>query len=255
MSPCEAGSAPANVEVASVGIDRPLVWLYRGWQDLWRAPVISLAYGAVVAAGGGMILITTAWLPYLFAAAVSGFVLIAPVLATGLYEVSRRHAEGKTAGFDTFVASWRRNPSGMAAFALFLLLAGTAWQVISVVMVALFYQGEAMSPLSLILAVVREDRYLPLFITYLVIGGSLAALVFAASVVSVPMLVDRDCDLFEAITTSLRAVGQNPAPLAVWAALIMILSGLGFATLMLGFVIIMPWLGHASWHVYRDLVP
>jgi uncharacterized membrane protein len=93
-----------------------------------------------------------------------------------------------------------------------------------------------------------------LFIVYMGVGGVIAALVFAASVVSMPMLVDRRCDLLCALTTSLSAVAESPAPLAFWALIIMLLSALGFATALLGFVIILPWLGHASFHAYRELV-
>jgi uncharacterized membrane protein len=85
-------------------------------------------------------------------------------------------------------------------------------------------------------------------------GGFLAAAVFALSVVSMPMLIDRRCDLISALVTSVNAVAENPLPLAVWAVIIMLLTGLGFATALVGLVLVMPWLGHASFHAYRDLV-
>jgi uncharacterized membrane protein len=93
-----------------------------------------------------------------------------------------------------------------------------------------------------------------LFLAYLGIGGIVAAFVFALSVVSVPMLLDRKCDLLQAMQASIGAVAENPLPLALWATLIMILTAAGFATGLLGFIVVMPLLGHASWHAYRDLV-
>jgi uncharacterized membrane protein len=78
--------------------------------------------------------------------------------------------------------------------------------------------------------------------------------VFALSVTSMPMLVDRRCELLCALATSVNAVAENPLPLAFWAVIIMLLTGLGFATALVGLVVVMPWLGHASFHAYKDLV-
>lgn len=255
-APCvPAGTFP---EVKKIGFAAPWRWLARGWADLWLQPRVSLFYGLVVALAGGLILVTTAHLPYLFNAAITGFMLIAPVLASGLYELSRRYLhetpENESVTLMASLAAWRRNPSGLAGFALLALLAGTAWQIVSVVLMALFYKGNAMSPLAMTGEILRHPQYMPLFLVYIGVGGVLAALVFAASVVSLPMLVDRRCSLLCGLITSIAAVAENPLPLAFWALIIMLLTGLGFATVLLGFVVILPWLGHASFHAYRDLV-
>jgi uncharacterized membrane protein len=134
------------------------------------------------------------------------------------------------------------------------LLAGTAWQVLSLVIVAMLYKGSAMQPLAVVVEILRDPQYTGLFLAYLGIGGIVAAFVFALSVVSVPMLLDRKCDLLQAMQASIAAVAENPLPLALWATLIMILTAAGFATGLLGFIVVMPLLGHASWHAYRDLV-
>lgn len=240
--------------VRAVGFDAPLRWLGAGWRDMWRQPGASLFYGLCVAAAGGLILAITARLPYLFTAAISGFLLVSPMVATGLYELSRRYLAGEPAPLVESMVAWRRNPSGLVGFALLSLLAGTAWQVISVVLVALLYKGTALNPADMIIEIVRSPQYMTLFIAYMGVGGLIAALVFAASVVSMPMLIDRRCDLLCALSTSLAAVAESPIPLAFWALVIMLLSVLGFATALLGFIIILPWLGHASFHAYRDLV-
>jgi uncharacterized membrane protein len=155
--------------------------------------------------------------------------------------------------FDSMFA-WRRNPSGLVGFALLSILAGTAWQVASVVIVALFYKGPAMAPMAMMIEVVVNPQHYLLFFIYVCAGGFLAALVFAVSVVSMPMLVDRRCDLLTALSTSVNAVAENPLPLALWAFILMLLTGLGFATALVGLVLFLPWLGHASFHAYRDLV-
>ena len=207
-----------------------------------------------IAVAGAVILGVTARLPYLFAAAITGFLLVAPMLAAGLYELSRRYLAGEQATLVDSMWAWRRNPSALVGFALLSILAGTAWQVASVVIVALFYKGPALAPMAMMIEVLVNPQHYLLFFVYMCVGGLLAALVFAVSVVSMPMLVDRRCDLLTALVTSVNAVAENPLPLALWATILMLLTGLGFATLLLGMIVILPWLGHASVHAYKDLV-
>lgn len=232
----------------------PFAWLAAGWRDLWRQPAASLFYGVCIALAGAAILAVTAQLPYLFTLAVSGFMLVAPLLATGLYELSRRYLAAEEAPLRASMRAWQRNPAGLLGFGLLSLLAVTAWQVISVVMIALYYSGPALAPLDLILEILRDPDYTLLFLAYIGGGGMIAALVFAASVVTVPMLLDRRCELSSALSTSLAAVAENPLVLAFWALLIMLLTLVGFATFLIGFVFILPWLGHASFHAYKALV-
>ena len=254
MSQASAVSPAPTSGIRSIGFAAPLGWLARGWQDLWRQPAASLFYGVAIAVAGAVILGVTARLPYLFAAAITGFLLVAPMLAAGLYELSRRYLAGERATLVDSMWAWRRNPSALVGFALLSILAGTAWQVASVVIVALFYKGPALAPMAMMIEVLVNPQHYLLFFVYMCVGGLLAALVFAVSVVSMPMLVDRRCDLLTALVTSVNAVAENPLPLALWATILMLLTGLGFATLLLGMIVILPWLGHASFHAYKDLV-
>lgn len=254
MSQASAVSPAPTSGVRSIGFAAPLGWLARGWQDLWRQPAASLFYGVAIAVAGAVILGVTARLPYLFAAAITGFLLVAPMLAAGLYELSRRYLAGEQATLVDSMWAWRRNPSALVGFALLSILAGTAWQVASVVIVALFYKGPALAPMAMMIEVLVNPQHYLLFFVYMCVGGLLAALVFAVSVVSMPMLVDRQCDLLTALGTSINAVAENPLPLALWAAILMTLTGLGFATALVGLILFLPWLGHASFHAYKDLV-
>ncbi len=240
--------------VRRVGFGAPLDWLGRGWKDLWRQPGASLFYGVAVAVTGAVILGVTASLPYLFAAAITGFLLVAPMLAAGLYELSRRYLADEPVTVHDSMKAWKRNPSCMIGFGLLSILAGTLWQVISATILAVFYQGPPLAPQAMMIQVLINPQHYLMFFVYMGAGGVLAAVVFACSVVSMPMLIDRRCDLISALSTSVNAVAENPLPLAAWAAIIMLLTGLGFATALVGLVIIMPWLGHASFHAYRDLV-
>jgi uncharacterized membrane protein len=252
--PVAEATAPVLPGVRRVAIAAPLGWLGKGWQDLWRQPTASLFYGVAVAVTGAVILGVTASLAYLFAAAVTGFLLVAPMLAAGLYELSRRYLAGEPATLTDSMLAWKRNPSALVSFGLLSILAGTAWQVVSVVIVALFYKGTALQPMAMVIEVLVNPQHYLMFFIYMGAGGLLAAVVFALSVVSMPMLVDRRCELLCALTTSVNAVAENPLPLALWAIIIMLLTALGFATALIGLVLIMPWLGHASFHAYKELV-
>jgi uncharacterized membrane protein len=252
--PVAEATAPVLPGVRRVAITAPLGWLGKGWQDLWRQPAASLFYGVAIAVTGAVILGVTASLAYLFAAAVTGFLLVAPMLAAGLYELSRRYLAGEPATLTDSMLAWKRNPSALVSFGLLSILAGTAWQVVSVVIVALFYKGTALQPMAMMIEVLVNPQHYLMFFIYMGAGGLMAAVVFALSVVSMPMLVDRRCELLCALTTSVNAVAENPLPLALWALIIMLLTGLGFATALVGLVLVMPWLGHASFHAYKELV-
>jgi uncharacterized membrane protein len=247
-------SCRINPGVRRIGFGAPLDWLRRGWKDLWRQPGASLFYGIAVAVAGAVILGVTAGLPYLFAAAITGFLLVSPMLAAGLYELSRCYLADEPVTVYDSMKAWQRNPSCMIGFGLLSILAGTLWQVISAVIVAVLYKGPPLAPLDMIIQVLINPQHYLMFFVYMCSGGFLAAVVFALSVVSMPMLIDRRCDLISALVTSVSAVAENPLPLAVWAVVIMLLTGLGFATALVGLVLVMPWLGHASFHAYRDLV-
>ena len=252
--PVAEATAPVLPGVRRVAITAPLSWLGKGWQDLWRQPAASLFYGVAIAVTGAVILGVTASLAYLFAAAVTGFLLVAPMLAAGLYELSRRYLAGEPATLTDSMLAWKRNPSALVSFGLLSILAGTAWQVVSVVIVALFYKGTALQPMAMMIEVLVNPQHYLMFFIYMGAGGLMAAVVFALSVVSMPMLVDRRCELLCALTTSVNAVAENPLPLALWAVIIMLLTGLGFVTTLVGLVLVMPWLGHASFHAYKELV-
>lgn len=252
--PVAVSPAPTSPKIRQIGFGAPLKWLRLGWADLRRQPAVSLFYGIAIAVTGAVILGLTANLPALFAAAITGFLLVAPMLLAGLYELSRRYLANEPASLVDSMRAWKRNPSGLVGFALLSILAGTMWQLVSMGIVVLLYRGKPLGPLDMMIEVLINPRHYLMFFTYICVGGLLAALVFALSVVSMPMLVDRRCDLLCALAASVNAVAENPLPLAFWAFIIMLLTGLGFATALVGLILVMPWLGHASFHAYKDLV-
>jgi len=149
---------------------------------------------------------------------------------------------------------WRHNRAAISLFGLVLALTLLAWERISAVLFALFYGGDVPELTRFLEDVLFSGRYLDFVVAYFAAGAVLAVVVFCISVVSLPLMLDRDMDTVAAILTSLRAVRANPGAMLVWAALIALLMALGYATLMIGVVVIFPLLAHATWHCYRDVV-
>lgn len=243
----------APLPVRRIDPARPFAWLVLGYRDLLAAPGASLVHGLLIAVGGLVILTLTlrAWL--LMPGALSGFLLVGPILATGLYELSRRRAQGERPRLAHAVAAWRRGTRPLVVLGLVLFAAATAWVLASALLFRLFVTARIEAPLDF-LRYAAADQGALLFWLWLLAGGLGAAIVFALTVVSAPLLLDRAVGVRSALLTSVRAVGDNPLPMALWAALIMALAMASMATVMVGFVFTVPIIGHATWHAYRDLV-
>ena len=240
--------------VRRVAPDAPFRWLAKGWVDLWRAPSISLVYGVVAAIAGVILLWLSRDYTHLAPALTSSFLLVAPALAINLYALSRRLERGEPLASLHLFDDWRQNRGSIALFGLGLAFVLLAWERMSAILFALFYGGEVPDLSHFVTEVWFSGTYLELVAAYLLVGGALAAIVFCVSVVSLPLMLDRDVDTVTAVITSIEAVRANPGSMLLWAALIAVLTAIGFATLMIGLVIIFPVLAHASWHCYRDVV-
>lgn len=241
------------VDVRPVSAARPLRWLALGWRDLVCGPGPALLHGAVLAAFGLALLAVARDQFWMLAGAFSGFLLVAPVLATGLYAISRALERGDHASLATALDAWRPRDGRLVIFGLLLALAGTGWVQTSAALITSYAPEPVRNPADFLHVVVLREHS-ALFEIWLALGGVLAAPIFASSVVAIPLLLDRRIGVLPAVLTSWRAVLANPVPLALWAALIMLLTLAGMALLMIGLVVIVPWLGHASWHAYGDLV-
>ena len=245
--------SPQVLPVRTVTADRPFLWLRLGWRDFTRTPWASLLHGLVIAVGGVVILRAGLEHWYLLPGAFSGFVLVGPILATGLYEQSRLLSRGKRPTFADAVNAWRRGTRPLVWLGLWLALLGTLWVLMSAGLFALFVKTPITDAHGFVLYTVRAQGDF-LFALWLLAGALGAALVFAATAVSPPLLLGRIVSLRSAILTSVRAVGENPVALAVWATIIMLATAFSIVTAMLGFIITVPVLGHATWHLYRRAI-
>lgn len=250
--------------VRSLDLLRPMHWLVLAWRDMAHCGWISFAHGLVLALFGLGILALAHDRFWLMAGALSGFLVVAPVLATSLYALSRALERGEPANVSLVLKTWLNwqnshfNKWGndywcLVQFGALLALAGTGWVVTSAALITLLAPLPIQTPLDFIRHVVLAHQGF-LFELWLAVGGVLAAPIFASTVIAMPLLLDRRVTLLTAVLTSWRAVLVNPLPLALWAALIMGFTLLGLGSLLLGLIAVVPMLGHASWHAYRDLV-
>jgi uncharacterized membrane protein len=231
----------------------PLGWLARGWRDFRAHPVPSAFYGACFAAMGWLIAFTFRNAYEYVSALVTGFFLVGPFLAIGLYDLSRRRERGLPAWLAPTLDAWAPNVGAIGMFALVLGVILLVWARASLIVFALFYTGEMPSVAGFLGQMLAPDNLEFLF-AYFCVGGFFATLVFAISVVSVPMMLDRNTDGVVAVLTSLRAFSANVAAMAVWGAIIIALTAAGFALAFVGLVVTVPVIGHATWHAYRALV-
>jgi uncharacterized membrane protein len=250
-------------EVRAIALDQPLHWLVLGWKDMVRAPMLSLGHGLLMALWGAVL----TWLAYdqfwWLAGCISGFMVVAPVLATSLYAMSRAMERGETVSFQLLLKTWTPWPLKprlqadsdwrLVQFGLLLGLAASGWILTSAALITLLSPVPVHTPMDFARHVVLATDH-RLFQLWLALGGLMAAPMFASSVVSMPLLLDCQVTVLQAVLTSWKTVLTHPLPMALWGFLIMTFCLLGMFSLFMVLVFVVPMLGHASWHAYRDLV-
>lgn len=254
-------------DVSSTKVGRPRVLtlsrddvvaaLEGGWQDFKAAPAIGLSFGLFYTlAGWGIFLFANltglTYLAYPFA---TGFALIAPFTAAGLYEVSRKLERGEAIGFASVLASVRAaGTQDLGWLGLILFFSLILWVDFAAFLYVAFFGIHVPSTDELVQVIMGT----PLGVVFLVIGNvagaAIAFAIFSVTVISCPLLVDRDIDFVTAMTTSLEAVRTNPGQMLAWAAMVALWFAVAVVTLLAGLIVILPVLGHATWHLYRKTI-
>ncbi len=219
-------------------------WLVKGWQDFKQAPKESLSYGGIIVIASWVISLTAYHYHSIMLALVmmSGFIFIAPVMSLGLYSIARQLKRGYKPRLSVSFIHGKNRYSDLLIYAGVLMIIFLVW-VRAASMIHIFFPATS-NP---------EIVDLLLFLTIgSMVGSIFATITFAASAFSLPMLMDKKVDMITAVVSSINAVLRNKKALLFWVFLIVLLLTIGMLTAFLGFFIIMPVLGYASWHAYRD---
>jgi uncharacterized membrane protein len=245
-TPQSPENMPFVAPCRTLALTAPLRWLRLGWMDLVRAPRLSLTYGVALMALS-MLVASLTWrygTIALYIGLATGFVFIGPALAVGLYSISRQLGKGLTPVLGYCLRQGRDHLRELLVLGVVLLVVMLVWARAAAT-VHVFFPMESEPELV---------QWLPFLGIGSAVGAIFAAIVFAASAFSLPMIMDRKVDSITAVVTSVNAVLHNKKPMMLWAGLIGLTVVLGFATALLGFAVLLPLIGHATWHAYQETI-
>ncbi len=240
----ENSQRPFIVDCNKLKATDPISWLNKGWNDFKAAPTHSLAYGGVIFLLSWLITFT-AWQYHSMTLAIvliSGFIFIAPVMSIGLYSIARQIKRGHQPQLKLSFAHGCSAYSDLLIYAGILMVIFLVW-VRAASMIHVFFPTKANPEIADLLMFLGIGS---------IVGSFFAAITFSASAFSLPMLMDKKVDMVTAVVSSINAVLRNKAAIFVWITLIVLLLALSILTAFLGFFVVMPVLGYASWHAYRD---
>lgn len=249
-------SAANRLVIHRIDINRPRAWLAAGVSDFRAATPVSLTYGlfwvglSLAVTAGAYMLGLWHWLLPLIA----GFMFLGPLVAVGSYGISRRLGEGGTPTLGDAFGAWASHPGQLAMMGVMMMIFFMAWIRFALLLFALFFGLHTPDPAALYTALFTTSEGIALLAVGSAIGAVLAFGSFAISVVAIPTLMDRDLTFMEGIEASVKSVARNFRPMLLWAAILTGCTLIGIATFYIGLAVILPVLGHASWHAYEDLV-
>ncbi|MCP4933437.1 MAG: DUF2189 domain-containing protein [bacterium] len=232
--------------------------LGEGIRDFRSVPKYGVAIGGIYGLGGWFLyaLLNFFQLPYLFYPLLAGFALIAPFLAAGFYDVSRRRERGEGVSWGDVLSAMRlccgKDLAWMAVVTVFSLI---VWVDFAVFIYLMFFGLHAITLPALIETILTTPAGALFFVIGNFFGAVFALTVFSLTVVSFPLLYDRDVDFVTAMVTSVNSVLKNPKAMLLWLFIIGMSFIVSFLTLLVGLFFTLPILGHATWHLYRKLIP
>ncbi len=241
-----------------IHMEDPWRWLAAGWQDFSNNRRCSLVYGAAFSLITGFILwgMSQDGQVALFLIFASGFMLVAPIFAVGLYEASRRLGKGEKPTLKTMMLVKTSAPTQLAYLGLLLCTMFLLWVRAATLVYAIFFGTANFPPIDeFIPMILNSSEGAWMLAAGTIIGASFALFAFTVSAISIPMLMTRDTDIITALVTSVRAVRDNFAPMMLWAWIIMLFTTFGITTLGLAMLVVYPLIGHATWHAYKAIVP
>ncbi len=248
---------PATPEINLVDASDLRASLAAGWQDFRRAPLLGAAFAAVFVLGGWLITwaMTTTGQIWWTLPASAGFPILGPFIACGFYEISRRLEAGEPlVASEVFGVIFRQKDRQIPAIAAVIVVYFLFWNFLSHMIFALFLGNAVMTNVSSSLAVFLSPQGLAMLGFGTLVGAAFATLLFCLTVVSLPMLLDREVDFVTAMLTSFALVRENPGVMLGWGMLIATSLFVAMLPGFLGLFLVLPLFGHASWHLYRRAI-
>jgi uncharacterized membrane protein len=245
-------SSAFDIELRALPLNAPLQWLAAGWRDFTRAPGIGLFYGACFAGMGWLLLTVYEHAPAYMLWLSAGFLLMGPVLCLGLYDASAKLERGERPDLGDSLTAWDTCTGTLAIFGGVLLILEMIWGRAALIVFAVSFDGMPDFKGSLMKLIDPEN--IGFIVAYLGVGAIFAGLIYAISVVSIPMILHRQTDAVTAALTSLRLCLSQPLVMLLWGATLTVLVVLAMLPWFVGLLVVGPVLGHASWHAYRAAV-
>lgn len=250
----------SNVKLAikPAGLDDLRYALQKGWSDFFSRPLIGIFFGLIYALGGLAIFTGLFWKGqgWMIIPVAIGFPLIAPFIAAGLYDVSRRLEKDEDFSFgDILSVVWKQQKRELGWMAFTVLFVFWMWMYQVRLLLALFLSRLFFSSVDGLINVVffTIDGWIFLAVGT-AIGAFISAILFSITVISMPLLLDREVDFITAMITSFKTVKESPVIMLAWGGAIAVVTILSMLPAFLGLLVVLPVLGHASWHLYRRLI-
>jgi len=245
---------PLTVASASLAPSAVFGLLADGARELRSTRFTGLVYGLIFVLMGQAIFTMYAHVWQMTMGLTAGFFLMGPFVCCGIYDLSRQHGLGGSVSVRQSLISWARNWKAIAFFAAILTFLMIVWARVSVVLFVLFASHDYVDVSGMLMKIASVSN-LPFLMVWAGVGFVFASLVFAMSVVSMPMMLDRGADTIEAIAASAVVLWQNPLAMLTWALLIVLLIGASLVFFLPALAITAPLVGHTTWKVYKALVP
>ncbi len=245
-------AGPPPIVLRALSVADPLRWLLLGWRDFVRAPGIGLFYGGCFMVMGWALLTVFEHAPAYTLALSAGFLLMGPFLCLGLYRVSQKLEAGERPDFGDSLMAWDTRTGQLGIFGFVLLVLEMLWARATLIAFAVSFDGMPDFKGSLLGLLAPEN--LGFIAAWVALGAVFAGLIYAVSVISIPMILHRQTDAVTAGLTSMRLVFTQTGVLLAWGALIALLVGLALVPWFAGLLVVGPVIGHASWHAYRAAV-
>ena len=246
-------TSPSDVKVYRVDSEAPMRWLEKGYADFKNNFKLSIIYGIFIAAIGLILISTMQFSASFVIGAITGFVIVGPFVAIGLYDMSREMEFGRKPSLKHAIFALKKNTGTLLAFALALGFLHTIWTRLTGLLIALFFSDLNTSGKNMF-EIMSEPQTIIFLAVFLVLGALIVGFAFSVSVISIPMIMHRNVDIVTAAMTSIRVVKKNPRKMFTWGVMISGIMLFGMATAFIGLIFAFPIVGHASWHAYRDLV-